>query len=48
MKNPEKEPNFISSPCWIFPMYYSGYVQKCFILDADLSLSIANADYKAF
>lgn len=29
-------------------MYSLGYVQKCFILDADLSLSITNADYKAF
>lgn len=29
-------------------MYSLGYVQKCFILDADLSLSIANTDYKAF
>lgn len=48
MKNPQKEPNCISLPCRSLTMYSLDYVQKCFILDANLSLSITNADYKAF
>lgn len=48
LKNPQKEPNGISLPCQILTMYSLGYVQKVFILDADLSLLITNADYKAF
>lgn len=48
-RNPHKEPKCVSSQHVEFSQRISqAELQKCFILDTDLSLSITSADYKAF